>query len=314
MSLVHVAVAAIVNDQHEVLIALRPENTHQGGFWEFPGGKVEAGEQVVEALQREISEELGIDVLSSRPLIQIRHDYPDKSVLLDVHRVDSFAGQPKGMEGQPLRWQSVDKLDESEFPAANRGIIRALTMPEHYVITGSFDGEQDFISRLDAVLNAGEQLIQLRLKSGLDTELRQNLQEQAFSICQSVGARLLVNTTIETFNPEHAHGLHLSSRELMQSQQRPVSREVLLSASCHNATELERAMKLDADILLLSPVRETQSHPGIPGMGWAEFGQLVQDVDRPVYALGGMTGSDVDTAIRYGGQGVAAISAFWNHE
>lgn len=314
MSPVHVAVAAIVNDQHEVLIALRPEDTHQGGLWEFPGGKVEAGEQVTEALQREISEELGIDILASRPLIQILYDYPDKSVLLDVHRIDSFAGQPQGMEGQPLRWQSIDELDAAEFPAANRSIIRALTMPEHYVITGAFDGEQDFIRRFDTVLKAGERLIQLRLKPELDAGLRQSLQEQAFSMCQSVGAKLLVNTVTETFVPQHAHGLHLSSRALKQLHRRPVPSDMLLSASCHNAIELEKATKLDVDTILLSPVRETQSHPGVPGIGWAQFGTLVQSVDRPVYALGGMKRSDVNTAIRYGGQGVAAISAFWNHE
>jgi len=123
---VHVAVGVIVNEANEILIALRPEASHQGGLWEFPGGKVEAGEIVEAALDRELNEELGISVLSYRPLLKIHHTYSDKSVLLDVWWVNSFSGVATGREGQPIRWIKIDELSQYSFPTANRDIVSAI--------------------------------------------------------------------------------------------------------------------------------------------------------------------------------------------
>ena len=95
---VHVAVAVIVNDADEACISLRHEHAHQGGLWEFPGGKVEAGETVEQALSREIKEELGLDILHSRPLIRIKHDYDDKSVCLHVQKITGFHGTAVGLD------------------------------------------------------------------------------------------------------------------------------------------------------------------------------------------------------------------------
>jgi 8-oxo-dGTP diphosphatase len=95
-------------------------------LWEFPGGKVETGETVEDALRRELHEELAIEIASFEPLLTISHDYNDKSVLLDVWWIDGFRGEPHGREGQPLRWVSIAELDELDFPAANRTIILAL--------------------------------------------------------------------------------------------------------------------------------------------------------------------------------------------
>jgi len=125
---IHVAVAVIVhqNDSNKILIAKRPDHVHEGGLWEFPGGKVEQGEHVFEALARELEEELAIFVLQAEPLIKIQHDYPEKSVLLDVWKVTEFSGNAKGNEGQAIDWVSVDKLNEYSFPEANNVIIDEL--------------------------------------------------------------------------------------------------------------------------------------------------------------------------------------------
>lgn len=123
---VHVAVGVILNKNHQILIALRPKDTHQGGLWEFPGGKVEPGESVTEALSRELFEELGIEVLSCEPLVEISHDYQDKSVLLDVWWVRQFSGSPEGKEGQPIEWTAAASLPQFQFPEANRPIIAAV--------------------------------------------------------------------------------------------------------------------------------------------------------------------------------------------
>lgn len=123
---VHVAVGVIVNGERHILIALRPARSHQGGLWEFPGGKVEAGETVQTALQRELLEELGLTVDACRPLLEVCHDYGDKSVLLDVWWVEAFSGEPEGREGQPLRWVSAEALAGYDFPAANQPIVSAV--------------------------------------------------------------------------------------------------------------------------------------------------------------------------------------------
>ena len=123
---VHVAVAAIVNNDREVLIALRQAHQHQGGFWEFPGGKVEQSETVYDALKRETEEELDLKITQASSLLQVSHQYADKAVLLDVWIVTEFDGQAKGREGQPLRWCAIDALQVDDFPAANEAIIKAL--------------------------------------------------------------------------------------------------------------------------------------------------------------------------------------------
>lgn len=123
---IKVAAAVIYNSAGEILIARRPETAHQGGLWEFPGGKLEPGEAAVTALKRELMEELGIDILKYQPWKKISHDYPDKQVLLDVWKVHEFSGQAHGREGQQVRWCSVSKLHEHPFPAANQPIIASL--------------------------------------------------------------------------------------------------------------------------------------------------------------------------------------------
>ena len=124
---VHVAVGVVLDDTGKVLIARRDGNSHQGGLWEFPGGKVERGESLAMALARELREELGIEIGRTSPLLEIRHDYGDKCVLLDVHVVWEFSGEARGLEDQPLLWVAPAELQRYRFPAANEPIIGALS-------------------------------------------------------------------------------------------------------------------------------------------------------------------------------------------
>jgi 8-oxo-dGTP diphosphatase len=123
---IHVAVGIIVDPTGAVLVARRPEHVHQGGLWEFPGGKVEAGETVEAALRRELREELGIELGVAEPLLKVHHAYPDKIVLLDTWWVTAYAGEPCGREGQPLAWMQPADLIESVFPDADAPIIARL--------------------------------------------------------------------------------------------------------------------------------------------------------------------------------------------
>ena len=123
----HIQVAVgVVERENKVFVCLRAEDAHQGGLWEFPGGKVEEGESPQQALQRELHEEIGIQVASSTHLVDINHKYAEKTVTLHVYRVTAFTGEAHGKEGQPNEWRNISKLDYDDFPAANREIIDAL--------------------------------------------------------------------------------------------------------------------------------------------------------------------------------------------
>jgi len=307
---VHVAVAIILNKNREVLVSLRAKDVHQGGLWEFPGGKLEKNESVYDALKREIDEELNINILKAAPFKKIEFNYTEKKVLLDVWKIESFMGEPIGSEGQKIKWQSIDDLRIENFPAANRSIIHSLQLPDRYMITGSFTDLDDFIFKLENSLKKSISLVQLRCKKYSESEYIE-LANKAISICQQFGAKLLLNTSEEVFSGLPASGLHLTSQMLNSIQCRPISEELLLSVSCHTDEEIKKAMQLKADIILLSPVKETTSHPGVKGIGWNQFKYLSENIEVPVYALGGMSAEDLTDAKNNGAQGVAAITGFW---
>ena len=124
--MVHVAVGVILDANQNVLITRRAPDAHQGDLWEFPGGKIEVGESPSDALQRELHEELGIAVGRTSALLHVRHDYGDKTVLLDVHVVWDFTGTARPLEGQPMAWVPVHDLGRYVFPAANEPIVGAI--------------------------------------------------------------------------------------------------------------------------------------------------------------------------------------------
>lgn len=314
VEIVHVAVAAIVNNKNQVLIAKRPNHVHQGGLWEFPGGKLEDNETVDQALVREIKEELNISVQESELLIKINHFYKDKSVLLDVQLVKKYTGNPVGAEGQLVKWEKISALREADFPKANKNIIAALKLPDLYMITGEFESKKIFRKKLRSSLKKGEKIVQLRCKHIKNSKNYIDLAEIAKSICDEFNVILLLNTTVENFNKSRASGLHLNSRSIFQYKSRPISNDKILSVSCHNEEEIKQAELLNADIVLLSPVKETLSHPDVKGMGWVNFKDIKNSVSFPVYALGGMKQEDLSKAKESGAQGIASISMLWSDE
>lgn len=135
MKRIHVVAAIIVGPDQQIFISRRAEHLHQGGLWEFPGGKVEIGENPETALARELFEEIDIRVSASQPYMQVEHDYVDKKVLLDIWQVDDFSGHARGKEGQQCRWLSLEQLlspaltlleQDLSFPAGNQPILQRL--------------------------------------------------------------------------------------------------------------------------------------------------------------------------------------------
>lgn len=305
--IIHVAAGVIVNTEGQILIARRSDCAHQGGLWEFPGGKLEAGETVRQALVRELDEELGIVSRSLERLIQIRHDYPDKSILLEVWRVTEFDGEAHGREGQPIVWVAPEELDDYEFPAANVPIITAVQLPPRMLVTGSEASVELCVTKIQKALDNGIRLIQLRQKTWTPDQWAAGV-PKALQLCRAASAGLILNSPLGNFN---ADGVHLTSQQLMSGELPVKTKRQWLSASCHNEAQLAQAEALGVDFVTLSPVETTTSHPGDSALGWSQFSSWVDRAKLPVFALGGMSNERLERAVESGAQGVAGISAWW---
>ncbi len=300
----------ILNAHDEVLLALRHPESHQGGLWEFPGGKLESGEDVKSALVRELFEELGLTLESAYPLIKITHDYSDKSVLLDVWTVTGWAGEAAGQEGQEIKWVPLRELQKMQFPAANLPIIKALQLPAEIAITPPAASLDELLVNIESLIAQGVRAVQLRQKQLPPADYK-TWYSSAAERCQAEGVLLFANTDIEVSRELQVPALHLSSDCLLQQQSRPASADTVISAACHNLPELQHAESLGLDLALLSPVLPTAKFPAEhPLLGWKGFQSLSQQVSIPVYALGGLQRHELFQARLQGAHGIAGIRAF----
>jgi 8-oxo-dGTP diphosphatase len=198
--LTHVVAAAVIDLAGRVLIAQRPRGKHLAGGWEFPGGKLEPGEDRRLGLARELREELGIAIASPRPLIRVRHSYDYGEVLIDMWVVRYYTGEPRGLDGQALRWCTQDELESVELLPADGPIVAALRLPERlsqastgeYVLGGS--AEADAAGRLSGVWCEGKADAMAASDAGADfLALRNELSHaEITSICELVPVPLYV--------------------------------------------------------------------------------------------------------------------------
>ena len=305
----HVAVGVVRNRAGEILIARRHDHLHQGGLWEFPGGKVEAGESVYQALSRELHEEVGIEVLRAEPLLQVRHAYSDRTVFLDTWEVQEFAGVVRGREAQPIQWVPAEHLSRLAFPEANRPIIAAARLADLYGILDEPDPSEEWLLKaLSRMCANGVRLVQLRAHSRSPSpSAYRALAASAIGLCRSLGLTLLLNADPLLAMDLGADGVHLSSARLTQLNARPLPDDVWVAASCHDLAELRKAEELGVDFAVVSPVLRTATHPSAVPLGWQAFRQLAAQVNLPVYALGGMTLDCLAEARQNGGRGIAGI-------
>ncbi len=297
-----VVAAAIVNAEGEVLLAQRPLHKHQGGLWEFPGGKVELGESALQALGRELEEELGIVPEKARPLMQLAWSYPGQDVWLDVWLVNCFKGIPYGREGQPIRWCAIEELDERSFPAANMPVLKALRLPSLLMITAP-DGRFP--------VHRPHALLVLR-RSGLTVAEYCLWVEQIMQVWPK--NQLLLHDHWEIVEALGVAGVHCSSLMWKTCEQRlPLPANFLIGGSAHTVEDIEAMNRLEMDYATVSPVCPTASHPGATVLGWDGFACISRMARLPVYALGGMQSADLEVAWQRGAQGIAAIRAFQEH-
>jgi 8-oxo-dGTP diphosphatase len=305
-----VVAGVLVDARGRILLARRTAGRDLAGAWEFPGGKLERDETALQGLDRELNEELGIRVHAAEPLISVPHESKGKRIVLDVYRVTSFAGKPKGVEKQALAWAPPEKLATYPMPPADRPVVAALMQPDRCLITPEPGSDSEaFLNRLERALQAGVKRVQLRARS-LNATALAALAERAKALCDGHRAELLINGD-EALAHNLGCGLHLRSEQLLACTQRPVPESQLLSASCHNAAELEHAQAIGIDFVLLGPIQPTATHPDRKGLGWNQFSRLRETIVLPIYALGGMRIDDIALSRRHGAQGVAAIRGLW---
>jgi len=294
---IEVAAAVLQRADGAYLLAQRPAGKVYAGYWEFPGGKIEAGEAADRALARELHEELGIDIGAAYPWITRVYTYPHGTVRLNFFRVFEWRGEPHPREDQAIAWQARGAPLAAPMLPANAPVLASLALPAVYAVTNAAHyGAGEMLARLERRLRQGLELLQIREPGFAEKEA---FTRQAIGLAHRYGCKVMVK---EPFSG--ADGIHFTAAELMSLRERP--KDMLAAASCHSRAELEHAMDLELDFAVLGPVRDKAA-----AIGWSRFRELVRGTRIPVFAIGGLAPADLPDAWRAGAHGVAMIRAAW---
>ncbi|HEY2630115.1 MAG TPA: Nudix family hydrolase [Usitatibacter sp.] len=297
--------AAVIERPGEFLLAQRPEGKPYPGYWEFPGGKIEPGEDARAALARELKEELDIVVTESTPWITRVYTYTHATVRLHFFRVTAWDGEPRPLEDQAIRWQRVGAPDVSPMLPANAPVLASLALPSVMIVSRAHEtGVDRWIASLAERVVDEKVLVQIREKDA-NAQQVQHILSRALAHVEPLGSRVVVNSASGHF--PQCDGVHLTSKDLMRLTARPAG--TLVGASCHDERELDQAARIGVDYAVVGPVRPTTSHPDATPLGWERFAALAANRAMPVYAIGGLTRGDLAEARRHGAHGVALLSA-----
>ncbi len=298
-----VAVAVFLKPDGAFLLSSRPHGKPYPGYWEFPGGKIEPGETVLQAMIRELVEELNVTISKATPWFTFMMHYTHATVRLHCWRVSEWHGEMHGMEGQHFEWQRLDGLTVGPTLPGCAPIFRALSLPPIYAITNAAEvSVEAYFSGLERALQNGLKLVQIREKT-FATDVLSGFARDVTAMAHSYGARVLVNGDADLASLVGADGVHLTSSQLFTCKVRPDFS--LVGASTHCREDIERAAELKLDFVVLGPVKPTLSHPGQAPIGWQQFAELVNAAPLPVYALGGLDIADLGVAIEHGAHGLA---------
>ena len=313
--LIHVAAGMIQRADGSLLLAERPADKPWSGWWELPGGKIEPGETVLEALARELKEELDIDVTEATPWITHVHEYPKNIVRLAFCRVTAWNGTPVGREGQILAWVDPRQpITVGQLLPATEPPLRWLQLPDHYLLTSIERSENlpRFMDLLTQALRRGVKLVQFREPAWAANAAEHEVYagfKQVLQKCREFEARCLVNSSHPVQWRTQADGTQWraqDARALAESGS-PAPAPGLIGVSAHTLDDLAAARALNADFVVLGHVLDTPSHPDRPGMGWEQFSRLAEQAGRPVFAIGGQSAQTRPAAREHGAHGIAGI-------
>lgn len=311
LAVIEVVAGVITDPRGRILLARRTEGRDLAGRWEFPGGKREPGESSEAALVRELHEELGIQAEPGPALIAVPQQYPHKRLRLDVRRIASWRGMPKGHEGQALAWVPAHKLPSYAMPPADRPVVAALLQPDRYLVTPAPDADDaGWLRSLDRALADGARRLQLRAAHTIEPQRWQALVGEAAGRCRAAAAEVFVNGDARLAR-HLGIGLHLRAAQLAAFEPATWPAELPLAASSHGLDDLRNAQRIGCAFAVLGPLRPTLTHPGATGIGWSGFSALREHVSLPLYAIGGLGPEDIAQARSHGAQGIAAIRALW---
>lgn len=331
---IDVAVAVVMRPDGTVLWGCRPEGKPYAGYWEFPGGKVEPGETVWQALVRELREELGITALEGGPWFVIEHDYEHALVRLHLYRVWAFEGEPQSLEGQAFAWDSLQPGNLTPILPATEPLLPQLNQPEVLILSQYSLGASEFEALLDLALQVEGRLALVFREGELDGPSLLDAYKHAhawaahnkmpFSVNSASFLRMLESGFQAAEQPSLEGGvvrLHLIEKHLLDGLPGAVQSKWIgsgharaVSASVHSADSLKKAFEAKLDFAVLGAVKATASHPGQAGLGWSRFEQVAALCRLPVYAIGGLSRSDLPEAKRYGAHGVAMITGLKDYK
>jgi 8-oxo-dGTP diphosphatase len=304
LPLVDVAASIVQAPDGRVLLAERTSRQISAGFWELPGGKIEAGETAQQAAQRELEEEIGITPLSMRPWVAYEHAFPSKRVRLHFYRVGAWEGDPRGLEGQRLTWVDPSIPSVAPILPSNLRVLGALGLPQVYlrVHAGRDVDRKALLTRLPALLATGVSLIQIQDPHAAPDQ-RIAFAQRINTIARAMRTRvLLTGSAIEALRAG-LHGVHSTAQDLRKLTIRPPVQ--LWAATCQSADDLARAASLGADFAVLSRGDPITSPVRRPHLGWEGLRALTESSPIPVYAEGGMTPDMLMKARQAGAAGIA---------
>ncbi len=310
----HVMAGLMIDGEGRVLLAERPPGKHLAGFWEFPGGKLEAGELPIEALARELREELGIELQSAQPLIRVPWTYDDRRLVLDAWRVDRWLGTPQSLEGQALQWCYPMAIDPERMTPADRPILHALRLPATCAVMPegvTIDQREAWLERIHGAFGHGLRLLQLALPLWSVKSVREFAQV-LLPAARKHDAQLLLDGDIDGAR-RLGIGVQLSSAQCISLSERPLPWHQLIGVSCHDASHLAKATQLRADFATLPQNSSAAESARVDGPhAWSVFQSAAEGASLPVYALGGLGTSDMNLATRHGAQGIVVANAWWS--
>lgn len=291
---IHVAIALLLH-QNKVLVGWRGAEQHQGNKHEFPGGKVEENETPLEACRREVFEEVGVGLKDWHAFDVICHEYDD--VVVNLHLFHAVVPAELLNEiQQPWTWYSRAELLNLNFPKANFGILQRLYWPTQIKISEHLADLEQLKPQQLLYWRVEHQAADVETLEQLPTELAANLIIN-FKAWQQLTAPM----------QKKVAAVHLKQQQLMAFKRGDLPVGMRVIAACHDLVAMQHAQDIGCDAMILSPVLATATHPDVVPLGWARFQEYTQQVEIPVFALGGMRAACLHEAQSHHAYGIAGI-------